>query len=96
MITRLLLAQSARFRYIRAMDAEEKESNGARLRVVERRVVGRGEQAEAGVLDGAAGIAFLESLRIDVAAFAGIDGRAPMRRDVLRKVTFAEALEDDF
>ena len=47
------------------------------------------------ILDGSLGIAFLESLRADVAAFAGLDARAPMRRDLLRKMTTAEARADD-
>jgi len=59
-------------------------------------VKGRAEALDDEPLVGAAGFAFLESLRIDVAAFAGVDARAPMCRDRLRKVRFAEALEDDF
>lgn len=45
---------------------------------------------------GAAGIAFLEELRSDAAAFGGIDAQQPMKRAQFCKVRAAEAQEDDF
>jgi len=47
-------------------------------------------------LIGAAGIAFLEQLRVDSYAFSGVDARAPMRRDVVRVVRIEDAADDDF
>jgi len=41
-------------------------------------------------------MAFLEELRVDAYAFAGIDARQPMRRDLVRVVRRADAGEDDF
>ena len=41
--------------------------------------------------EGSRGIAFVESLRAQVAAFAGLDARPPMRRDLLRKMTIDQA-----
>lgn len=42
------------------------------------------------------GVALLESLSADAAAFAGVDAQAPMRRDLLRTVRAHEAGDDDY
>lgn len=47
-------------------------------------------------LTGAAGMAFLEQLRVDAYAFSGIDARQPMRRDLVRAVRTVDAGDADF
>jgi hypothetical protein len=49
-----------------------------------------------GPLVGALGIAFLELLRADAYAFAGLDVKAPMRRGLVRILHMADAGEDDY
>lgn len=65
-------------------------------RIITLSVVGRGSGDISDDLTGAAGMAFLESLRSDTAAFAGIDASLPMRREHVKVVRFDEAQEDDF
>lgn len=65
-------------------------------RVVSVLVPGRTHTDPDQPLLGAQGMAFLEELRVDAYAFAGIDARQPMRRDLVRVVRRADAGEDDF
>lgn len=65
-------------------------------RVIKVVVPGRTHVDPEAPLTGAAGMAFLEQLRVDAYAFSGIDARQPMRRDLVRVLRKVDAGDDDF